>query len=197
LQEGIATVESSGDLQGLRWAHRVLAEQDLLERRPDAALDRLQPLLDRPGLEEALVTDLLPVLAEAQLALGQVEVAEETAANAVTRAIRQKNRLSHVRALRARSKVLAERGRRDGAQADLEEAVTLAHQIAYPYAEAQALYEMGMLRLRQGGEGADRNRLTSQAWEPLEAALAIFARLGAKGDVERTKQTLAQLQQSD
>jgi tetratricopeptide (TPR) repeat protein len=197
LLECIAIAESSGDLQGLRWAHRVLAEQDLLEGRPDAALERLQPLLDRPGLEEALVTDLLPVLAEAQLALGQVEVAEETAANAVTRGIRQKNRLSHVRALRARSKVLAKRGRRDGAEADLEEAVTLARQIAYPYAEAQALHDMGVLRLRQEGGGLDRNRPPSQAREPLEAALAIFVRLGAKGDIERTKQTLAQLQQSD
>ena len=197
LLECIAIAESSGDLQGLRWAHRLLAEQDLLEDRPNAALARLEPRLDRPGLEEAQVTDLLPVLAEAQLALGQIEAAEETAANALTRAIRQKNRLSHVRALRARSKVLAERGRWDDAQADLEEAVTMARQIAYPYAEAQALHDMGLLRSHQGGGGLDRNRPTSQAREPLEAALAIFVRLGAEGDVERTKQTLAKLQQTD
>jgi hypothetical protein len=58
----------------------------------------------------------------------------------------------------------------------------------YPYAEARALYEYGMMRCRQGEPRSGRERL--------EAALVIFRRLGAQKDVERTEQALAALDRS-
>jgi len=191
VQEGIAIAEQAGDLQTLRLAHRALAEQDLLEGRPAAALDRLEPLLDRPGLEEGDVTDLLPHLAQAQLALGRVDDGEETAAKAVRRSMSQKNRLSQVHALRAQSGVLAHLGRWDDGQVDLEEAIVIARRMPYPYAEARALYDMGMLRLRKRDAGVTQEELTRLIPEPLKEALTIFERLGARKDAERTRALLA------
>jgi hypothetical protein len=55
----------------------------------------------------------------------------------------------------------------------------------YPYGEARALRVHGYLH-RQKGE-------PQQARERLEAALAIFRRLGARKDIEQTEQMLAAL----
>jgi tetratricopeptide (TPR) repeat protein len=63
VQEAITLADRGGDLSALRIASGVLAEIDIQEGRAQAARTRLLPLLDRPGLEECDVTELLPVLA--------------------------------------------------------------------------------------------------------------------------------------
>src|SRR5205807_2699717 len=85
LENAAAMAERRGDLQELRWAQGLLAERDLLLGCPGAARARLVPLLDRPGLEELFVTRLLPILAGAHLALGQIGEAEQVVAQALRR----------------------------------------------------------------------------------------------------------------
>jgi hypothetical protein len=68
------------------------------------------------------------------------------------------------------------------AQAALEEDLALVRPMPYPYAEARLLQVYGMLYIQKGD--------TAQARERLEAALAIFRRLGARKDVEQTEQLL-------
>jgi hypothetical protein len=61
----------------------------------------------------------------------------------------------------------------------------LTRGMPYPYAEARLLHVYGAMHLQKGEPGPARERL--------EAALAIFRRLGARKDAERTKQLLAAL----
>ena len=71
------------------------------------------------------------------------------------------------------------------AESALREGITLARAMPYPYAEARLLQEQGQLSLQQDER--------EPAQEHLEAALAIFRRLGARKDIERTEQLLATL----
>jgi len=70
--------------------------------------------------------------------------------------------------------------------------VSLARSMPYPYAEARALETHGMMATRKitqrvsGFEGEPEH-----GRQRLEQALAIYRRLGAKKDVERTEQVLA------
>ena len=102
LEESVTLADEAGDLQALRWAQTALAERDLLAGEPAAARDRLQPLLDRPGQQEALVTYLLPYLAWAALDLGDEAQAEELLDQCLMRATDERIRLAQVDALRVR-----------------------------------------------------------------------------------------------
>ena len=55
----------------------------------------------------------------------------------------------------------------------------------YPYVEARILHEYGMLHLRESE--------SEKARKSLRAALEIFYRLEAQKDMERTEQTLRDL----
>jgi hypothetical protein len=108
-QDGLALSEESDDLQAQRLAPGVLAELEILEGRPEAARARLAPLLDRPGLEECDVTMLLPVLAWAQLELGQVDLAADAVEQALKRARCEEMRLVLVEALRVQALIALRR----------------------------------------------------------------------------------------
>jgi tetratricopeptide (TPR) repeat protein len=81
--------------------------------------------------------------------------------------------------------VLTRQERWADAERSFGEAVSLATSMPYPYAEAWALYEWGMLHAARG----DRE----QAQHRLHEALEIFRRLGARKDAERTEEALARL----
>jgi tetratricopeptide (TPR) repeat protein len=185
VREAIALAEGSGDLQVLRWASTTMAESEILEDRPEAARARLMPLLDRPGLEECDVTTLLPVLAWAQLELGQVEQAASTLEEALARAQPEGMRLVVVETLRVQALLALRRGQSDMAAFSLEEGLELARAMPYPYAEARLLHVAGALHAEQGAPELARER-----WEE---ALARFTRLGALTDVARTAQALRTL----
>jgi tetratricopeptide (TPR) repeat protein len=181
-RDALALSEGSGDLQALRWASGVLAELEIREDRPEAAVARLVPLLDRPGLEECDATMLLPVLAWAQLELGQADLAADAVEQAVRRARPEGMRLVLVEALRVQALVALRRERFEAASRSLEEGLELARGMPYPYAEARLLHVQGALHGQQGELEAAR--------EQLEAARAIFARLGARVDSERVEREL-------
>jgi hypothetical protein len=82
--------------------------------------------------------------------------------------------------------VAIRRGAWEAAEGALAEGLALSRNVRYPHGEARLLYQYGLLASKQGEPG--------QARERLEAALAIFRRLGARKDAERAEQDLATLQ---
>lgn len=182
-QEALALAGESDDLQALRWASTTMAELDILEDRADAARARLVPLLDRPGLQEYDVTNLLPVLAWAQLELGQVDQAAETVDQALQRARPEEMRLVLVEALRVQALVAIRQGHWADAEQDLREGLALAQQMPHPYAEARLLEVDGQRYAEQGEP--------DQAQARLEAALAIFRQLGAVADARQVEGALS------
>ena len=177
LEEAIALTARIGDRNVVRSAHVLLAERDVLEGRPEAACARLTPLLDRPGREEWSATNLLPVLAWAHLELDNVPVAMEVVTQAITRAQAQGYRLALVDALRVQALVATRLGRWDMAAQALEEGLSLARRMPFPYAEGRLLQVYGQMCRQKGKAGP--------AQERLQAALTIFQRLGAREDAER------------
>jgi len=172
LAEAVTLGKRSGDLQALRWAESALAEHDLLSGRPAPARERLEPLLDRPGQQEGMVTYLMPYLTWAYLALDDLPRARALHAECIARATSESIRLAHVEALRVGA-LLAQQENNPGQAIQLcDEAVSLARSISYPYAEAKALYTGGKLFSQQGD--VERSR------EWLLAAQAICARLGER-----------------
>lgn len=185
LDRGARIAERSGHRQSLRYATHFLAQLDVLSGHPDRAIARLNPLLDRPGLEELDVTLILPCLAWAHLERGEPTRAQELAANALERARRQGHVLARVDGLRVLGMALTRRECWAEAERVLEEGRRLAHSLPYPYAEARALREQGILDERTGE--------SERAEERLAQALAIFERLGARRDVEQTERLLRHL----
>jgi tetratricopeptide (TPR) repeat protein len=183
LQEASTQAERHRDLQALRLASTRLAELDVLEGRADAAIARLVPLLDRPGLEEADVTFFLPVLAWAHLEADDVAQAADAVAQALARMRPENMRAFLVDALRVQAMVAIQQEQWEEAASTLEEGITIAREMPYPYAEARLLHVHGEMHLRKGDPAT--------ALERLEAALAIFRRLGARKDVEQVEQKLA------
>jgi tetratricopeptide (TPR) repeat protein/transcriptional regulator with XRE-family HTH domain len=171
LAECVAIAGAGEDLQALRLGQGMLAECDILAGRPRAARDRLCPLLDRPGMCEWQVTELLPTLAWAHLDLGDGEQAVSTAEEAIERARSQTNALSLAHALRIRGLIAVRQGRPEEARAPLAEALALARRMPYPYGEARILQAQALAAAAVGDE----------AWERacLDAAARIAARLAS------------------
>lgn len=167
--QALTLAEQGGDVQGLRWISSAMAEIDILRRRPEAALERLIPWLDRPGMEESDVTDFLPVLAWAHLAAGQIGQATEVVEQALARARAQNAMPVVAEALRVQSLIALRQGDWQGAAACLEEGLALARDMPYPYAEARLLTLDGERLSAQGEHDSARGR-----WEE---ALNIFQAL--------------------
>jgi tetratricopeptide (TPR) repeat protein len=182
LEEALVQASPNGDLQIVRWAARSLAELEVRQGCAPAACARLVPLLDRPGLDEFDVTAFLPVLAWAYLELGDLARAEDTVEQALRRARAEQLRLILVDALRVHAMILARLGRSVEAEHALQEGIALARAMPCPYAEARLLQIYGRLDVERGAPEPARKRL--------DAALAIFRRLGARKDVEWVEQVL-------
>src|SRR5207247_811772 len=91
-----------------------------------------------------------------------------------------------VDALRVQAMVATRQGCWAEAQDALQEGLALVRSMHYPYAEARLLHVCGAMHAQKGEPGPARERL--------EAALALFRRLGAPRDVERVEQALGTLQ---
>jgi class 3 adenylate cyclase/tetratricopeptide (TPR) repeat protein len=168
-----------------RFVGQVLAERDLLERRPHEALARIEPLLDVPGRQEVDVTPLLAVMAWALCDVGDVSRAADVVAQAIRRSTDEPSMPVLVDALWTQGLIYVRQHRWHDAEAALEQAIQMARGQPYPYAEAKALYVYGWMRTEQGD--------VVQARERFEAALAICAQLGERLYAERIEQELAKL----
>ena len=167
--EAGAIAREAGNGEGTRYAEVRLVEMEVLRGRPADAIARLGPdLSDLTWWYEVL---LLSVLAEAYADTDEAARAEELADLALTQARHTRNRLDGVEALRVRAKGLSMQGRTEEATAALEQALSWARSMPYPYGEARVLREYSMLHLREGAPEIARKRLS--------AALETFCGLGA------------------
>lgn len=185
LDESITMAARNKDPEALRLAQALRAELDIVRGHPDKARARLTDLRDTPDQQEAGVTFLLPVLAWAHLEMGDVVTARTVVEQAVVRSRAQSYRLALVEALRVQALVAMREGRWAEAEQSLEEGLVLTRCMHYPYAEARLLHVYGEMHAVNG--------LPAHARERLEAALAVFERLGARKDAERARQALANL----
>jgi hypothetical protein len=125
------------------------------------------------------------LLAWAQFESGAVAQAEATVAEALQRLRLGHCRLGRVQALRVQALVSQTRERYAEAACALDEGLALARVMPYPHQEGRLLHVYGLLH-------AHRSEIP-QARERLEVARAIFRRLGARPDLERTEEVLATL----
>ena len=181
LEESIALAGKIPYPEAVRSGQGALAERDLMQERPGAALARLEPLVEGSNPEELGILRLLPYLACAYLEAGNEGRANEIVLAGTEWAKAQGNRLALVELSRVRGMVLARQRRWDEAERAFEEAVSVARSVPYPYAEARSLYEWGSMRA--GRPETERGRL--------EEAAGIFRRLGARPYLELAQKALA------
>ena len=117
--------------EAVRSGQGVLAEQEILQGKPGAALVRLEPLVEGSDPEELGVVRLLSLLAWAYLELEDDDRAEEVALEGIERARAQGHRLALVELLRVRGMVLVRRGTWDEAERTFEEAASVARSVRY------------------------------------------------------------------
>lgn len=182
LEECAESVERSGNRASVPELQALLAVRDLWQRKADAALARLEPLVSQFDLGH----DELMILAEAYMATGIPARAEEVVTSGAERAAAQKNRLAAADWRRLQGVLLAEQGRWEEAEGALSDAASLAATLSYPYAHARAVYEWGRTCSRRGAHREARTHLGQ--------ALAGFLRIGAHPFVERTEEALADVQ---
>lgn len=188
LEESIALAEQLPYLEALRISQGILAEHEIESGHPDAALARLEPLIEAADPGEMGIMRLLPSFAQARAVLGDVADADRILAEGIQRATAQQHLFALVDLLRAHGTILGMQGqdRLEEAEHACDEAIALARRLRYPYAEGRALYTLGCLH------GSAQRR--QEAQERLAAALAIFRRLGARSDAERAEKALMELQ---
>jgi tetratricopeptide (TPR) repeat protein len=170
LQRALDISERNGDLQALQLMHTALAERELVQGRPDLADARLAGLLTRAEAAQSDVSILLPPLAWASLELGDCERAATLLARGTAQATTDQNSFDLVDTLRIRSFMEIRLEHWQDAQQSLEDLLHRVRAMAYPYAEAKALYVYGQLHAAKGEPERARERY--------QAALAICERLG-------------------
>ncbi len=136
LNESLAMADSNLDLQAQRYIQVWLAQEDIRTGQAEAAVSRLEPLLDRVGVEEVEVTAVMPTLALAYAA-GDLSKAGRVSAEAVRRARSERRNLSLADALVAMGSIRAHAGEALEAERAFKEALQLARRMPYPYARAK------------------------------------------------------------
>ena len=182
ITEGLTLMGDTLDLQVLREAHGALAERELLSGQPKLALERLLPFLDRVE-QEADVTRILWLVAWAYLDTGDLDQAEQVAEDAIMRIHASGMLVSLPDSLRVRAMVANAKGESEQALCLLDEAISVAERLGFPYAKARALLLAGAL----AGENGDAEK----ARDLLRSSLEIFERLGARGGADSATEALA------
>jgi tetratricopeptide (TPR) repeat protein len=192
LDESQALAEQSGHRGYLPVIQCAWAERDLLAGQPERAYARLAPLLDPTPADAATETaefaDWLRVrVAWAQLERGEVAQAAELVAAALRHSREHQEPEQTLYVLPVQAMVLVRQGHWAAATDALAEGLALAQAPGFPnpFCEARLLHVWGQMHLNRGERTAARERL--------EAARAIFQRLGARPFVAHVEQDLATL----
>jgi tetratricopeptide (TPR) repeat protein/transcriptional regulator with XRE-family HTH domain len=172
LTQALTLARRNHDMQALCWVQGALAEWDLLAGRPEAARERLAPLLDEPGLMVSYSRESLAILAWTYLELGEADQAQALLAQVLSTARQARMGPTLVQALRVQALVMSKQERWEEAEHGLEEALTLCRGMATPYAEAKTLYVAGLV--------SHRKRELASARQRFEAALTILEHLGER-----------------
>lgn len=184
LEEALSIARGGDDSQPIILGLCFLAEMDLLQNRPKMALERLSAILDGNDVEQdhSTVTLALLYAAWAHLGCGNLAQADELSQLAVKRFMEENAIVDLLVAKRVAGMIAAAKGDYERAGSTFEEVIATVRQVSSPYAEACALYEYGLLYLKQNALDLARTRL--------EEALQIFERLGARPYIERTHHAL-------
>ncbi|MBV9206945.1 MAG: hypothetical protein JO037_16480, partial [Actinobacteria bacterium] len=189
LEDSLQTARSV-QLVSIEWtALTHLADLDLLDGRPQDAVTRLHPVTaDRPlpaveDLTWDTPVELLSVLAEAHLEVGDLDRARAYAGHAVGHARRMGAWVQGIRALEVHGMVLARDGHHDLARAAYREGLDRTGAMPFPYGQARLLHAGGLLDRRLQDHAA--------AHAKFARALAILERLGADNDAGRLRQAIA------
>ena len=185
--EAAMRAEGPGRDLWLRWhGHRLLAERDLLDGQPAAALARLRPLVEQRGGRKprgnVMFTLLFAALAWAHLELDQESEAEAVLTEGMERAQAQNHQLARVELLRVQGMLGIRHGRWQEARETLEEAIELAQHMPDPRRDAQARVVLSRLAARAGSDIESRDQL--------QKALDIFQSLGAHPYIRRVRKSL-------
>jgi tetratricopeptide (TPR) repeat protein/transcriptional regulator with XRE-family HTH domain len=188
--EGSLHTARSVQLVSIEWtALTHLADLDLLDGRPQDAVTRLRSVTaDRPlpaveDLTWDTPVELLSVLAEAHLQVGDLNHARAYAGRAVDHARRMGAWVQGIRALQVHGMVLARDGHHDLARAAYQEGLDRARAMPFPYGQARLLHAHGLLDRQQQDHAAAHAKFAQ--------ALAILERLGADNDAGRLRQAIA------
>ncbi|HKV86141.1 MAG TPA: AAA family ATPase, partial [Ktedonobacterales bacterium] len=164
----------------------LLAEADLVAGHAEQALARLEPLIASQSSATEVHTLLAyPFAAWAYADLGDGVRALDLIESAVARGRAQNARSTLVDALRIQALLAVRRGQWMDASALLDEALGMAAEMPYPYAEAKALYVYGQLHAAKGE--------SQQARQRYEQSLAVLNRLGERLYAEHVERALASL----
>lgn len=178
--EMLDRARGTDDLDDERFAERLLAEHDLLNGDPKGALDRLTPYLQQERWRED--AGYMRTLAWAYLVNGRESEAQDAAAGAIARATALKDQPELVEGLIMHGAILAQQGRWEAARQHLDYALSGARRMPFPFGEARALYQYGLMYRRKGDP--------AQADDALAGALALFVGLGAFKDAELTERAM-------
>jgi len=188
--EGSLQTARSVQLVSIEWtALTHLADLDLLDGRPQDAVSRLHPVTaDRPlpaveDLTWDTPVELMSVLAEAHLEVGDLDRARAYAGRAVDHARRMGAWVQGIRALQVHGMVLARDGHHDLARAAYREGLDRTQAMPFPYGRARLLYVHGLLDRQQQDHAAAHAKFAQ--------AMAILERLGADNDADRLRQAIA------
>jgi tetratricopeptide (TPR) repeat protein len=183
LDEVVRLTEEPVNLPLLKWAHRHLAEIELMHGRPADALARLLPLAGRPGLQSS-ATVLAPI-AQARLEMGNTPAAQETIDQALAHARAEGDNVDLLMSLRVAAMVAIRETKWDDGEAAIEEGLHVAEMGPFDLGRGWMLQAWGSLLASAGDLDAARIKL--------QEALDIFDHLGAQGYREQTAEALAEL----
>jgi tetratricopeptide (TPR) repeat protein len=164
--------EQNNDPQANGLADALSAELDLAEGRLEAAHARLTGILAQPTEDVYRDLAVIPLLAEADVALSRAEEAERRTAEAIGRAEEYGDRLHLIDLLRTRGLALNALGRHGEALTAVERSLALAREIGTPYGEGRALGALSAIQ-RGCGELADADAAADKATK-------ILRRLGVR-----------------
>jgi tetratricopeptide (TPR) repeat protein len=185
LEEVVMLAEQNHDLPVYCLAQGTLAEDDLLAGRKASASTRLATFIRPPNEENIFVKWYLPLLAWAELEMGEVTQAQARLEEVIALARQEGMRPLLAEALRVQAVAWSRQERWAEAEAALEEALALCRAMVTPYAEAKTLSVAGRLSQARGEP--------EQACERLEAALMRLRKLGERMYACRIEQALAVL----
>jgi predicted ATPase/class 3 adenylate cyclase len=196
LEASLAISRRLGNDRGIAFAQVTLAHLAVIQSRFDEAAARAQAVLDlsdAAGERLVIVARWLQALIQAEtddLQKG-LEIAEQTLRTAEEAGLTEEV----VDCRRVLGKLHTRAGNYREAETLLRESVHLGLELDSPYAQAQALLELGYTYQRRASVAdSNRHRWQDEAFSVLKESAELFERLGAARDLQKARAALSQLE---
>jgi tetratricopeptide (TPR) repeat protein len=193
LNRGLSIRKRLGDSWGIAQSHANLAHLALVQLNLEEAMAQVQIALALSEHIGSLEIQAFAgwILALIQAETDQLQVARQTAENALELAQSAKLLEREIECLRALGIIQTRRGRFDEAERSLSRSVELAIAQNHPYLQGRALYELGrsyLARSRTDAPAAEEQRV--EARSRLNEAASLFESLGAAHDLELARDAI-------